>query len=170
MGESLCYKTNDGRLAHKKEGESKGLLVYKSKIATIYVYWGPNDKDLDLCAYWLGYPEGKVGWDWTRRVSHEEYRLTWYGDNTGYGGNEKLLPAIVPWGASVNHVLRVHFNWYITHGSGTCSVRITSSDGHSIIEKTGITCGQRHGQKADVQDPYIDVTFDSKGNVVSVVQ
>lgn len=172
---ALCFKSGDGKAAGSlcfcsRQGDDNGKLVFKQPIANVYISWEAPNRDLDICAYWLGNSDGKVGYAWQREVENETYYLRWYGDNVGTGGTEHLLPRIKPdWNTYANRTLRVHLNYFPTGGSitGACSIRVVSADGTDDVIADGVRCGERGG-KADVQDPYVDIVFDENGRCIAI--
>lgn len=170
----LCFKSGDGKAAGSlcfcsRHGDDNGKLVFKQPIANVYISWEAPNRDLDICAYWLGNSDGKVGWSWSNLAENETYYLRWYGDDTRTGGTEHLLPRIKPdWNTQADRTLRVHFNYYNQSVTGVCSVRVVSADGTDDSIAEGIGCAFRQYKKADVQDPYVDILFDENGRCIAI--
>ena len=172
---ALCFKSPgtsaSGALCFcSRQGDDNGKLVFKQTIANVYISWEAPNRDLDICAYWVGNSEGKVGFGWKREVENDTYYLRWYGDNTGIGGTEHLLPRIKPnWNTPSDRTLRVHLNYYPSGGSvtGICSIRVVSADGTDDVVAEGVRCGERGGM-ANMNDPYVDIVFDENGRCVAI--
>lgn len=171
---SVCRKASSGAVCFcSRDGDDKGKIVFKVDIANVFVSWGAEDRDLDICAYWLGIDGGMVGYGWGRLAEDESHCLMFYGDNTQKGGTEHLLPYIkTGWGSSEKRTVRVHLNFFPMNGvegDGLATIRVVSSDGASEITRTGVVCGRRGG-KATTDDPYVDIVFDEHGAVTRITQ
>ena len=161
----LCYQSTTGKLCYcRPGGAGPGRLTYKQPIANVYISWASDSRDLDICAYWVGMPDKQVGWSYTNYVENEHYSLRWYGDNTSYGGSEKLLPKLLPsWDSAIsNRTLRIHANYYGSSPTGVYSVKVTSADGSDELVINNVRAGTRGG-KALTTDPYVDIYFDTNG-------
>jgi len=170
----LCHNASSGALCYcASGGESPGSLVYKVDVAHVYVSWPQEMRDLDICAYWTGFADGKVGYAWSSsgvKKSNPPYALIWYGDNTGYGGTEHLLPNIRPWSATASRTLRIHLNYFVRgqpSATATATIRTISADGTTEMTKENVRCGNRGG-KAETSDPHVEIDFDGSGNVIAI--
>lgn len=182
----LCFKAageDAGSLCFKAAGTYAGHLVYKfgTGAETIITFaWGDKAKDLDICAYWLGAPNLKVGFGWNHHaagtyhvysdtVSGITYNIGYWGDVRDTNSSEKLQVWKSPIWSSGDNTLRIHLNFYAWDATNypdtNCAV-IASQPGGLTLECAAQT-NPRSG-KAFTTDPYVDVVFSSAGNLQSL--
>lgn len=173
----LCYSKTDSqdRLAYKKES---GELIYKNsvqkpKIATIYFSWNSYGKDLDICGYWLGAPNMKVGWSYSGAGTFTSgvYKIEYSGDVTSAGGTEWVKPYQDPFAAANNLVFCVCCNFYghsEEYPTGFCNIFVNQPENGTFI-KNSHPCGMRTREAADPSiDTICSITFDSTGKVIGI--
>lgn len=166
----LCHKHGGNRLCYKHGGSK---LIFKCAAGgetTVTFAWGSNASDLDICAYWVGDPNNKFGYDWNESTSEHvsgAYHITYSGDMRGSGDSEFCKIRMAPWNNGGSRVFRVHFNYFGT-SSGVCKVIASQLNGQTLI-KSDQACSSNRGSKATTNDPYCDVVFDSTGTLSSIL-
>ena len=183
----LChhYTASSLALVFKSSGENAGKLVYKvakGQQTTISFAWGKDGKDLDICAYWEAAPNMKAGWrwssDWTQPttvstiVDGVTYTLGYSGDIRDTDASEWVKIEKSVWSKGSNS-FRVYLNFYgydaSQYPATTCTVIAAQMNGPTKMLTAN--CGHRSGNRADPsQDPFVTVTFDATGKLVSLTQ
>ena len=180
MGDAnkLCYKANDGRLAYKASGDDAGKLVYKvdaGQLTTIAFAWAADGRDLDMCAYWTGAPDMKVGYGYLYTQDPTEFTSGAYyiqhsGDKRGTDDSEWVKIKMTPWSGGAR-TFDVHLNFFEYNSSAypasKCTVIATQANGRSIILRD-VACGTTYHSKALDSDPGVRVTFDATGHLQSM--
>lgn len=143
---------------------------HPSTYASITVMWSEfGGRDLDICGYWTDRSDVKVGWSWGYGSTGAEFESVWEGDNTG-SGPEYIHIGVKPGqtlaGGSGNRTYRVHCNYYGS-SNGSAKARIKVDCAGKSMSKT-ISTSNRNGSKATTSDPYVTITFDAAGNLLSV--
>ena len=83
----LCHKANAAPLAYKAGGD--GRLIYKAEalFKTLVTFsWDAAGRDLDICGYWLGCPDEKIGYTygWLPTPERPGYRFDgWFTEADG---------------------------------------------------------------------------------------
>ena len=169
----LCYKHGDTALAYKHGGDA---LVYKADAvaATLVTFaWDGAGRDLDICGYWLGAEDDKIGYGWSTSKTHETgaYHIEYSGDVTSEDGAEWARVWMTPWSAEEEErKFRVHFNFYghdEDHPTSVCTV-IANQPGVKTLVKRDQPCGTAKGTKATTDNPSCTVVFDALGRIVRI--
>lgn len=181
----LVYKASGidaGKLCFKASGADAGKLVYKvdaGHLTTITFAWGADGKDLDMCAYWTGAPDMKVGYGYLYTQDPTEFTSGAYyiqhsGDKRGTNDSEWVKIKMAPWSAGAR-TFDVHLNFFgydpSTYPANKCIVVASQENGGSIILRDvncGTNDGSTTGRKALIRDPGVRVTFDETGHLQSM--
>lgn len=166
----LCYKKNSVALCFKKGGSQLVYKIASGGETTVTFAWASDLKDLDILAYWDGAPDLTAGYGHGSGGTSGPYSISYSGDSTSADSSEWVRVAMSPWGSGGARTLRVHFNCYgfgDDYPGSACMVIASQPDGPTII-KYDQPCATRKGQPADTSDPCCVVTFDERGNLVSV--
>lgn len=147
-----------------------GVLVDNpSTWAVVTIEWAAfGGRDLDVCGYWLDRPDVKVGWSYSTGSTSSTYRSTWRGDNTGSGPeyiNIGVVPGEVLSGV-MRRIYRIHCNYFGEPGSAAKATISVLCNGKTLAKT--ISTGTNRQKKAETSDPYVTITFDTDGNLVSV--
>ena len=170
----LCHKANAAPLAYKAGGD--GRLIYKAEalFKTLVTFsWDAAGRDLDICGYWLGCPDMKIGFSHSTARTHESgaYHIEYSGDITQAGGAEWARLWMTPWSANPDERrFRVHFNFYghdEDHPTDVCTV-VANLPGVRTLVKHGQPCGTTLGRKATEDDPSCTVVFDASGRLLRI--
>ncbi len=152
-------------------GEKSNMPLYGNVIWAKITIGFEDGLDLDILGYWLGSdPKTGVGFGYTTQITREGLLARWSGDNTR-GGPEYIKVGIVS-GVEVpegSYVFRIHFNWFRLgdgHSGGGAIVLAKDWNGNDIEVKS--TASHRYGNKANTDDPYVDVEFTEKGEIVDI--
>ena len=169
----LCYKAGGTALAYKAGGDA---LIYKAeeKPRTLVTFsWDAAGRDLDICAYWIGCPDMKIGFGHSTARTHESgaYHIEYSGDITQVEGVEWAQLWMTPWSDNAEErKFRVHFNYYghdEEHSTGVCTV-VANQPGVRTLVKHDQPCGTQQGHKATEDDPCCTVVFDVAGKLVRI--
>lgn len=169
----LCYKAGGTELAYKYGGDA---LIYKAeeKPRTLVTFsWDAAGRDLDICAYWIGCPDMKIGFGHSTARTHESgaYHIEYSGDITQVEGVEWAQLWMTPWSDNAEErKFRVHFNYYghdEEHSTGVCTV-VANQPGVRTLVKHDQPCGTQQGHKATEEDPCCTVVFDGTGKLVRI--
>jgi len=137
--------------------------------AVVTIAWASfGGRDLDVCGYWVDRPDVKVGWSYGTGSTDSTYRSTWRGDNTG-SGPEYINIGVVP-GETLSGVTdrryRIHCNYFGSAGSSSKATLSVTSSG--ITKSKTISVSNRSGSGALTSDPFVTITFDENGQLVSI--
>ena len=163
-GDALAYRRGSGELIYKAEEPLKTLVTFS---------WDAGGRDLDICGYWLGAPDEKIGYAHSTARVHEAgaYHIEYSGDITQVEGAEWALLWMTPWAADAEaRKFRVHFNFFghdEEHPTGVCTV-IANQPGVRTLVKHGQACGTARGQKATDEDPCCTVVFGADGKLLRI--
>lgn len=182
----LCRTAAQSRaLVYKTGGAHEYSLVYKvqkGEDTVISFAWGTDGKDLDICAYWEAAPNMKAGWQWsadwsqpttvTTVVDGVTYTLGYSGDIRNVDDSEWVKIKKSVWSKGSNS-FRVYLNFYgynaSTFPASTCTVIAAQENGPTMMLTAN--CGTHTGDRAEPsQDPFVTVTFDATGKLVSLTQ
>ena len=175
----LCCSASSGLLVWKQGGAHEYSLVYKirkGEDTVISFAWGPDGKDLDICAYWEAAPDMKAGYSWGSggwiSLDGVTYTLEYSGDIRDADASEWVKIKKSVWSKGSNS-FRVYLNFFGYNASqypaSTCTVIATQQNGPTKMLLAN--CGTRALNKADpAQDPFVTVTFDATGKLVSLTQ
>ena len=175
----LCRSASSGSLVWKQGGAHEYSLVYKigkGEDTVISFAWGPDGKDLDICAYWEAAPSMKAGYSWGSggwiSLDGVTYTLEYSGDIRDADASEWVKIKKSVWSKGSNS-FRVYLNFYgysaSQYPASTCTVIAMQQNGPTKMLLAN--CGTRHGGKADpAQDPFVTVTFDATGKLISLTQ
>lgn len=170
----LCHKAGGESLAYKSGGD--GRLIYKAVavLKTLVTFsWDAAGRDLDICGYWLGCPDEKIGYSYSTARSHDvgAYHIEYSGDITQAGGAEWARLWMTPWSANPDERrFRVHFNFYghdEEHPTSVCTV-VANLPGVRTLVKHDQPCGTTLGRKATEDDPSCTVVFDASGRLLMI--
>lgn len=160
-----------GRLIYKT-GTNDGQLCYKSspiKHVCISFGWSGEATDLDICGYWTGAPDLKVGYSYNTSTSVQTsgiYNILYSGDIRGSGAAEWVEVWMSKKGTEGQ--FRIHFNFYGEAGPGICNIVATQANGKTFTI-TDFTCSTWAGQPATVNtSPYVTVSIDASGNLTNL--
>ena len=103
----LCYKAGGYALAYKAGGDA---LIYKAEevVKTLVTFsWDAAGRDLDICGYWLGCPDMKIGYAHSTARTQESgaYHIEYSGDITQVEGAVKGFKSQC--GAEMTHHIRL---------------------------------------------------------------
>ena len=121
-----------------------------------------------MCGYWVDRPDVKVGWSYGTGSTSLTYRSTWRGDNTG-SGPEYINIGVVPGETLegvVNRRYRVHCNYYGNAGSSSKATISVTCNG--VVKQKTISVSNRNGKAANTSDPYVTISFNDAGRLVSI--
>lgn len=180
MGDAnkLCYKANDGRLAYKASGDDAGKLVYKVAVGdwtTITFAWSTKGRDLDICAFWVGAPDMKMGYSYNTNKTEQisgAYHIFYSGDETGTNTAEWVRIKMIPWSTG-SRTFKVYFNFYeysSSYPESECTVIASQINGPTIIKRNQ-PCGTSYHNPATTSSPVspsCTIEFDGAGRLVSV--
>ena len=167
MKGDILRSASIGSVLHGKNGTILYYDGFKKLEAQISVSWGDN-YDVDCCAwFYLNNGQGFVdsaylGWNYgNTETTMNGVKMRWTGDVTSPGVEAFFLSSdgrIDP----KNIVFMLGTNWYRSeYGAQACRVHC---GGKSIT----IYPSNRKGQRADINDPGVRITFDSQGNVDTI--
>ena len=174
MEGDLAY-AQGGKLAFKLgdvKDEGVGNLVFKRDrpCATLITFaWGVEGSDLDILAYWADEPTLTAGYKNGSGGTKNGYRIAWSGDKRGPDNGEWVRVSKTPWGNSERKFI-VHLNFYgydpEDYPLDSCTVIVNQLQGGSrmIVNQP---CGTSHLSKALQSHPYVEITFDDGGKLVS---
>ena len=182
MGDTgkLAYKANGadaGKLAYKAAGSSVGQLVYKvmaGQTTQITFAWGSDGYDLDICAYWEGDPDMKVGFGYdTSTAEHIRgvFKIQYSGDVIAADDAEWVKVSKTVWSDGSRN-FRVYLNFF-GHYTGQydldkCTVIAAQMGGRTLIRRN-VPCGIVDDSKAvPGRDPGVMITFDAEGNLDAI--
>ena len=169
----LCHKAGADALAYKAGGDA---LIYKAEevLKTLVTFsWDAGGRDLDICGYWLGCPDEKIGYSYSTARAHDvgAYHIEYSGDITSVEGAEWALLWMTPWSADAEErKFRVHFNFFghdEEHATSVCTV-VANLPGVRTLVKHDQQCGTAHGTKATPDDPCCTVVFDASGRLLRI--
>ena len=169
----LCHKAGAMELAYKAGGDA---LIYKADalLKTLVTFsWDAGGRDLDICGYWLGCPDEKIGYGHSTARTHDvgAYHIEYSGDITAVEGAEWAQLWMTPWSEDAEErKFRVHFNFFghdEEHTTGVCTV-VANLPGVGTLVKHGQPCGTTRGQKATPDDPCCTVVFNALGRLVRI--
>lgn len=183
----LCrhYTAQNLALVYKASGAHEYSLVYKvakGQQTTISFAWDKDGNDLDICAYWEAAPNMKAGWRWsadwsqpttvTTVVDGVTYTLGYSGDIRDTDASEWVKIEKSVWSKGSNS-FRVYLNFYgydaSQYPASTCTVIAAQENGPTKMLLAN--CGTHNGSRADpLQDPFVTVTFDATGKLLSLTQ
>lgn len=178
MGDAgkLCYKSGDGRLAFKAAGADAGKLVCKvdaGQLTAIAFAWPSSGKDLDICAFWTGASDMKVGFRYNSAAAvytRGAYYIEYSGDKRGVDDSEWVRIKMSPWSGG-ERTFDVHLNFYeydsVDYPASTCTVIAAQENGPSIISRD-VGCGTTFHREALESDPGVRIAFDASGRLLSV--
>ena len=175
----LCCSASSGSLVWKQGGAHEYSLVYKMRKGAdtvISFAWGADGKDLDICAYWEAAPDMKAGWSWGSggwiSLDGVTYTLEYSGDIRDVDASEWVKIKKSVWSKGSNS-FRVYLNFFGYNASlypaSTCTVIAAQENGPTKMLVAN--CGTRTSKRAEPsQDPFVTVTFDATGKLVSLTQ
>ncbi len=168
----LCYKSGGSALCFKHGGSALVFKVKAGDWTMVSFAWGSDGRDLDICAYWNGAPDMKMGFGYNTSTSEQvsgAYHILYSGDIKDTNASEWCKIKMDPW-SSGSRTFTVHFNYWghdDDHPLDTCTVIASQQGGRTLI-KRNVSCSTRSEEKAQVGDPSVTVTFDAQGYLTSL--
>lgn len=170
---NICYKAGDGRVAFKRGGSAPIFKVDAGGWTTVTFAWGSDGKDLDICAYWDGAIDMKVGYNYITSQAEQvsgAYHIYYSGDILGIDTSEWVRIKMVPWSGGGERTFRVHFNFFrhsTTYPATTCAV-IAAQDNGSSKALFNVPCSGVYNRGALTTDPGVLLTFAADGTLQSM--
>lgn len=166
----LCHKSGAAALCHKHGGAKLVYRAQSGEPTTVTFAWGSDLRDLDILAYWDGAPGLTAGYGHGAGGTSGAYYIAYSGDSTSADSSEWCRVRMSPWGSGGARTFTVHFNAFgfgDDYPGSTCKVIASQPNGATLV-KHDQACATRRGQPASTSDPSCVVSFDERGNLLSI--
>lgn len=137
----------------------------------VWIEWDTGD--IDVCGLFSRFPvesAEKVGWGWSSRAQTPKSYADWMGDKTA-GGPEHIWIGPRPingnrWLDYTWNLFRIYLNQYSATASASATIRARDHFGNEL-SAVGVP-NNRHLQKADAGDPYVELTISYTGVLADI--